>query len=616
MVKKIFVEDIIKQQYLAETAILEEFDEGNYDFEHPLIKVNPYLINPCAAMILFRTSEETAVTITVLGKEPTADISYTYPKNTVHILPILGLYDNCENKVQIRLYQGKTKEFTLRTIGHPMATTVISMDCKPEYLKNQMVLVTPALGGFPTAIDYLGDIRWYLSENMVFAGKRLKNGHLLIGTHRKLRPPYNTTGLYELDMCGKIYKEYRIPGLYHHDMIEMENGDLLVLTQDFSTDSVEDMCVLIDRFTGEIKRTIDFKKFLPRGAAPSGSWDMRDWFHNNALVYDKKTNTLTLSGRHMDALVNIDYTTEKINWIIGDPENWPEEMQKYFFKPIEPKNFEWQYEQHAVVLTDNGDIMCFDNGHWRSKKKEQYLKNAENYSRGVRYSIDTEKMEIRQVWEYGKNRGPEFFSQYISNVEYYGEHNYLIHSGGIQRENGTNVEEFVPPDKMAEAEVISDTVEVYGDKVLWELKVDNNFYRAVKMSLYTDGYQWEAGAGVHLGHLFVSPVCERESLKPCENDVPEDVLLHVIEEEDCFHIKGRFDTDAKVCLYLKNEVEEKGYQINTGFNKFAAVSCLPYIQPDARNKSMSFSKFGLHGTYKVYLSIKDQYYNTNVDISC
>ena len=49
--------------------------------------------------------------------------------------------------------------------------------------------------------------------------------------------------------------------------------------------------------------------------------------------------------------------------------------------------------------------MLFDNGHWRSKIKENYVAAKDNFSRGVRYRIDTEKMEIEQIWygSTGKN---------------------------------------------------------------------------------------------------------------------------------------------------------------------------------------------------------------------
>ena len=136
-------------------------------------------------------------------------------------------------------------------------------------------------------------------------------------------------------MIGKVYREYRIPGGYHHDEWEMENGDILILTQYLPRGTVEDACVLVDRKTGKILKEWDHQDVLPvYPVGGSGSQDAHDWFHNNAVWYDKKTNSLTFSGRHQDIIINRDFETGKLNWIIGDPTGWPEEMQKYFFKPV------------------------------------------------------------------------------------------------------------------------------------------------------------------------------------------------------------------------------------------------------------------------------------------
>ena len=42
--------------------------------------------------------------------------------------------------------------------------------------------------------------------------------------------PYYTAGVCEMDLVGKIYTEYRIPGGYHHDQFEMEDGNCLLYT--------------------------------------------------------------------------------------------------------------------------------------------------------------------------------------------------------------------------------------------------------------------------------------------------------------------------------------------------------------------------------------------------
>ena len=448
---------IVERQYAAEQAFLAEFEAGHYTLTNPLVKLNPYEFCPLTAVILFETPAASEATVTVLGKEAAGNISHTFPATKKHILPIYGLYADYENTVEIVLANGEKSTVKIQTeplmAGVPLAT---KMETTKEYLGDNLIFLTAAMRSMPVGFDYRGDLRWYASVNFAFDLKRMPNGHILIGTERLVKMPYFTTGIYEMAFSGKVFKEYQSPiGGYHHDQFVMEDGNILMLTFDMYSGTVEDVCVLLDKNTGEVLRKWDYKDVLPQyPTAGSGSQDAHDWFHNNAVWYDKKTNTITLSGRHQDAVINLDYELDengkcKLNWILGDPEMWPEDMQKYFFKPVGDLNkFDWQYEQHACVVLPDGDIMLFDNGHFRSKNPEKRIPNHENFSRGVRYRINTEKMEIEQIWQYGKERGAEFFSPYICNVEYYNEGHYMVHSGGIGYEDGKTCDGFAVMDAM------------------------------------------------------------------------------------------------------------------------------------------------------------------------
>ncbi len=94
--------------------------------------------------------------------------------------------------------------------------------------------------------------------------------------------------------------------------------------------TVEDMCVLVDRETGAVIKSWDFKSVLTPGEGASGLSAEEDWLHCNALWYDEKTHSLTFSGRHADALINLDFDTGALRWILADPAGWPEDKQKYF----------------------------------------------------------------------------------------------------------------------------------------------------------------------------------------------------------------------------------------------------------------------------------------------
>ena len=123
----------------------------------------------------------------------------------------------------------------------------------------------------------------------------------------------HVSGLVEIDLMGKIYYEYSMPGGYHHDVYEMDNGNLLVASNDFEDGTVEDYIVLINRENGNIIKSWDLKDILPTTYGLNEMATDYDWFHNNSVWYDKNTNSITLSGRHQDAVINIEMTGPSVH---------------------------------------------------------------------------------------------------------------------------------------------------------------------------------------------------------------------------------------------------------------------------------------------------------------
>ena len=440
-IKNTATEEVDQTVSLIETQIKQEkeFKVEGATIDEPNIYLNPYGISPLTALITFETESAVSPKVTIKGKDNLTTYSHTFESKTEHYLPIYGLYADTENEVTIE-YEGVKKTITIKTEALPedmILPTDITAD--KSKLSNDLYFFTPSSSGYTVAYDVNGDVRWYLNIYAIWEINRLDNGHLLVSTERLINSPYYMTGLYEIDLLGKIYKEYSLEGGYHHDYFEMENGNFLVASDNFASDegTVEDYIVEIDRNTGEIVKRFDLKDILNEEDGKSENWSEYDWFHNNSVWYDKNTNSITLSGRHQDAVINIDYDTGELNWIIGDPTNWSEDYQKYFFTPV-GDDFEWQWSQHAAMITPEGYVFIFDNGNNKSKNKDEYVPASKSYSRGVMYKIDTEKMTIEQVFEYGKERGNEFYSPYISDVDYLAKDHYIIHSGGIVYVDGEN----------------------------------------------------------------------------------------------------------------------------------------------------------------------------------
>ena len=486
--------DITLSMITEQEEAEKEITIDNHTIDDPKVILNPYGNSPLTALILFKTDSEVSPKVTIEGEDDLTTFTNTFEKSKEHYLPIYGLYADKENKVTIEYEENDekvTKEVTIKTDKLPDNIAISTeVDADKDKLTNDLYFFTPSSSGYTCAYDVNGDIRWYLKNYALWKIDRLENGHLLVSTERLINSPYYMTGMYEMDLLGKIYTEYSLPGGYHHDYYEMENGNLLVSSDDFNNESgtVEDYIVELDRETGEIVKTFDLKDVLNMKDGKSENWTSYDWFHNNSVWYDKKTNSITLSGRHQDAVINIDYDTGELNWIIGDPTNWSKEYQKYFFEPVGDGEFEWQWSQHAAMITPEGYVFILDNGNNKSKIKEEYVSAEDSYTRGVMYKIDTDKMTIEQVWEYGKERGSEFYSPYISDVDYLDKDHYIVHSGGIVYVDGKNSNQ--PAGFSKDSELVSDTVELLNDEVIFEIKLPTNNYRVEKMPLYgTDNFE-------------------------------------------------------------------------------------------------------------------------------
>ena len=608
---------IITKSLRSQQQELEKgFKSKGYTLENPNIIVDPYNNSPLTALVIFETEENLSPTVTIEGEDELTTYTHEFEEEKIHYLPIYGLYPDKENTVIIECGDEK-QEIKIKT--DPLPEDFIlptSVEKEESKLTNDLYFFTPSSDGYTCAYDTNGDVRWYLTNTATWEINRLKNGHLLVSTERLVNSPYYLTGLYEMDMLGKIYVEYSLPGGYHHDYYEMPNGNLLVASDDFQSEegTVEDYIVELDRDTGNIVKEIDLKDILNMEDGQSENWVEYDWFHNNSVWYDEKTNSITLSGRHQDAVINIDYETEELNWIIGDPTNWSEEYQKYFFTPV-GDDFEWQWSQHAAMITPEGYVFLFDNGNNKSKNKEEYVVAEDSYSRGVMYKISTEDMTIEQIWEYGKERGSEFYSPYISDVDYLDENHYIVHSGGIVYVDGKNSNQ--PAGIGGADRLVSDTVEILEDEVIFEIILPTNNYRVEKMSLYgNDTFELEeAEVKGTLGETEVDKTSFGfiTNAKEIDNEYKSHNIT-ITNEEDRIEISGRFrrGTEVKAILYQNGKIKE--YNIPISKRPYTAM-CVDIFTEEENEKGIVVTKYinkeNLSGKYSLYLQINDTIYKTD-----
>lgn len=604
-----------KKDILVYQSELEnKFTSYGYTIDEPNIILNPYEISPLTALVMFETSDYVSPTVTVVGKSEKTTYIHTFKESKTHYLEILGLYPDYNNEVIIS-YGDVTKKIYIQTGKLPNDFVTPSSIYKDEdKLNNELYFYTPSSRGYTCAYDINGDVRWYLTENFIWEINRLRNGNLLLSTDKLINNPYYMTGLYEMDMLGKIYFEYNIDGGYHHDYFEMPSGNILVLSNNFANGTVEDYIVELDLKDGSIVKKFDLTDILPMDEGESENFTTYDWFHNNSVWYDEKTNSITLSGRHIDAVINISYDTGKLNWIIGDSTNYSSEWQKYFFKPI-GDNFEWQWSQHSAKITPEGYVFIFDNGNNKSKIKEDYVDASNSYSRGVIYKIDTINMTIEQIWEYGKERGSDFYSPYISNVLYLEENHFVVHSGGIVKVNGIP---YNYPAGLSNEDVSlkSDTVELLNNEVIYELVLPTNNYRVRKMEMYSNS-EYKQGIGVRLGSISKTEESNKHTIIVKSKDIDNNYNKHNItfdKEVDRLVFSGTFLKDDKVKIILDKFLGKKEYDVIVRKRPYTAM-CVDVFTDKEEKDGIKVTKYinntGLNGKYLIYVSINGTIYKTN-----
>ena len=156
------------------------------------------------------------------------------------------------------------------------------------------------------------------------------------------------------------------------------------------------------------------------------------------------------------------------------------------------------------------------------------------------------------------------------------EGHYLTHSGGIAFDGDGNASEELGPFAQIDNPNVtleSITVETINDKKVLELKVNSNYYRANKFTLYSkDGNNLSLGKGQLLGSLGETPQMDYDI--PAEDTgeiLPDKHEAHITDEVDMFTFESKFEKGQLVMLLLESDKETHRYFISTSKGKRGAM---------------------------------------------
>ncbi|MEZ5540438.1 MAG: aryl-sulfate sulfotransferase [Pseudomonadota bacterium] len=323
---------------------------------------------------------------------------------------------------------------------------------------------------YTVIVDAGGEVVWYSTLGEI-NNYQLGNGSLL---YRKGEDVVN------VDMLGNEIRRVTLqdPGTeLTHDMYPTPDGHFLSITieqatlQNFPTSdsdpqaprataAVEDNPIVEFDGDGKLLHHWPLAAMLDTTRIGYHSLTKRalgyDWVHGNSVIEDSRDDSVIISLRHQDALVKFSRATGALQWILGPHANWSSAFLPYLLTPVgEP--FEWQYHQHAPMVTSAGTILVFDNGNNRASPFDGNPKvpDRKNYSRAVEFAVDEQRMEVRQVWEYGQHIAAPMYAGHI------GDANQLPQTGNVLITfGGTSFTGGIPNAEQGLGEVSTRIVEV------------------------------------------------------------------------------------------------------------------------------------------------------------
>lgn len=427
-------------------------------FQNLQLTLNPSGNCPLCGSIAVTASQPIKLSYTVKGQDG-EDFTFTNTKISIRndtTISLYGLYPNYTNTVIIKITSilGQVSERTLyvktdvlpadlpqsnEIIVNARNSNVLTKFILNFPIKTKGAFNSPAgalVSGYPTVIDSYGKIRWYLKiplgVNTIM--QPLKNDNWLLAFDNTFK---------EIDLSGNIIKNIPLPFMYHHDVAQLPNEDLIYLGNSNLNNTIEDKIYTINFNTGAVIDSLNLYTILDplRPQLPVGL--SNDWFHANSITYDDRDNSIIVSGRHQSAVVKIDLATKQLKWILSDSTNWNSTLKPFLLKPS-GSNFEYAYGQHSAVinLVDKHKILLWDDGNSRSYTNP--LPPTSNYSRAVEYSIDEQNKTIVQNFDFGKSYGSAIFSPYVGTVSYLNNSHIFIGDGGILKDINNNAVELNP----------------------------------------------------------------------------------------------------------------------------------------------------------------------------
>ncbi len=475
------------------------------------------------------------------------------------MIPVLGLYAEDQNIVEVTLYSGKMK---------PIA-------------KRNLTIVT---GPLPEKLPRQYGIYLYEDGHFMFPDRKL-NSPTYINPHSNV--------MYEMDFTGRTHEVFHVSGGIHHCLTPrpkaLSGQDREILAAASSLCSrMEDAILCYDTANGEIVEKWDLGPLFPRKYLKR-----KDWAHLNALVCCDRDHVL-ISLRNLHTIAKLDLSANELLWVAAPPDMY--KGTKLESKMLAPAGEEFHYffQQHAVKILHMDrqkktmSILLFDN-HCITKRKSRYHDGRQE-SYGCLYQIDEKEKKIRTVFAI-----PCELSPTRSNVYFDRSQNSLFTMTGSANSSNLHDHAYISEWNAETGELLS------------KYSITEGFFQAVPICLtdcITDKKR-SRPLDLHKGKLTPPVRSEHEGTIEWKQRFSQKFRISVVD--DLIAVQARDHKVEKIFLVNQDMVWEKDftntYQVGEKFAKMVYAVSVPVDGLPA-------------GRYEIHLQYEGEYIATGKWFIC
>lgn len=584
------VSDIIADQAKKTEEIQRTLDDTSCTFDNPCVVQNPYEISPLTALIIFQTNDEVEVELFINEKKVT-----TMERSKLHSIPVYGLQAGIINKVTLQ-YDGHTKDVMIDTKNVDINNLNVEVVNEKADITSDLYFLSSPMSVGAAAYDGQGRPVWYLTEPYSMDIEFLNNGHMYLSNGISSGITESYDGFYEIDYFGKIHKNYSLAHGYHHELVALRDGSIIVAggSPDTTSPYSASYVYQIDGNSGSIIRSLDVYEVLANiDSSFANQLEDNDVFVNS-IYYNEDSKEMILSLREINTIINLDFETKQVHWIFGDPSIYPSSFDSYLLKMTDGSRY--PKGSHTAFITSEGYLGLYNNDFDSMDTSDPYMTHyLDNYSSAVLYQIDGKN--VKTHWEYDANK--EYFTYALGSFNYYEDQSKLVNYGWTYRPNA-----FVSTNTLFDVAgyTYARIIELdKNDREVFHATYDYGVYRSYKHRLYEETTANYMDYNYSL--INNNPVSSLEKVRSSkifdlldEAEIsPYDITLTTTT----VNINSIFDPSEVVDIYFVSENQ------NTYLLHYKKVN---EVAPGVIN-------LRLQGNYAVYIKVNDQIYDTNKILS-